>query len=104
MPANAVEVTANYEDIPHTHTASTTWYNDVTNHWHLCTAGDNEKMDIAKHIYGDWVTDKEATETQKGSKYRVCNVCKYRETAEISKISVLTPKLPKNYKQETHLI
>ena len=36
------------EDKPHTHTYSTTWSTDETNHWHECTCGD--KKDLAAHV------------------------------------------------------
>jgi hypothetical protein len=35
------------------------------------------------HTYGDWVTTKDATATESGSKERTCSVCKHTETAEI---------------------
>ncbi len=34
--------------------------------------------------FGDWVVTKEATCTEKGSKERICTVCGYKETAEIT--------------------
>ncbi len=34
--------------------------------------------------FGDWVVTKEATCTTKGSKERICTVCGYKETAEIT--------------------
>ena len=33
----------------HTHTYSTTWSNDATEHWHECTANDGAKSDVANH-------------------------------------------------------
>lgn len=70
----------------HTHTPSTTWSKDNTHHWHECTADDGEKMNKASHTFAEWVIDKKATETSKGSKHRDCTVCGQRETVEIPAI------------------
>ena len=43
-----VTLYAIWEDKPHTHTYSTTWSTDETNHWHECTCGD--KKDLAPHV------------------------------------------------------
>ena len=88
MPANAVEVTATYEDIPHQHVADTTkWFDNDTHHWNKCIADDGEEMNKATHTYGAWVTDTEATETEKGSKHRNCTVFNHTETVEIPVLS-----------------
>ena len=66
----------------HTHSYGTAWKCDGTNHWHECACGD--KADTAAHTY-KWVTDKEATATEKGSKHEECSVCGYKKAAvEIS--------------------
>ena len=62
----------------HTHSYGTAWKYDGTNHWHECACGD--KADTAVHIF-KWVTDKEATETEKGSKHEECTVCGYKKAA-----------------------
>ena len=43
-----VTLYAIWEDKPHTHTYSTTWSTDETNHWHECSCGD--KKDLAPHV------------------------------------------------------
>ena len=43
-----VTLYAIWENKPHTHTYSTTWSTDETNHWHECTCGD--KKDLAAHV------------------------------------------------------
>ncbi len=43
-----VTLYAIWENKPHTHTYSTTWSTDETNHWHECTCGD--KKDVAAHV------------------------------------------------------
>ena len=62
----------------HTHSYGSEWKNDATNHWHECSCGD--KADKAAHDF-KWVVDKEATATQKGSKYEECKVCGYKKAA-----------------------
>lgn len=67
----------------HTHTASGDWQNDAEQHWKVC-AEDNEKVEVAPHTFGDRVTDKAETCTEKGSKHKECTVCGYKVTEEIA--------------------
>lgn len=62
----------------HTHSYGTDWKYDETNHRHECACGD--KADTAAHTF-KWVTDKEATATEKGSKHEECTVCGYKKAA-----------------------
>ena len=62
----------------HTHSYGTAWKCDGTNHWHECACGD--KADTAAHTF-KWVTDKETTATEKGSKHEECTVCGYKKAA-----------------------
>ena len=62
----------------HTHSYGAAWKCDGTNHWHECACGD--KADTAAHTF-KWVTDKEATATEKGSKHEECTVCGYKKAA-----------------------
>ncbi|MGN0804460.1 MAG: pectinesterase family protein [Candidatus Coproplasma sp.] len=55
----------------HTHTASTEWQNNDTDHWHNCTANDGEEMDKAPHSYG-------------GDLDADCDVCGYVRTVTYS--------------------
>lgn len=72
----------------HSHSYGSEWKNDATNHWHECSCGD--KDDVAAHSF-KWVVDKEATETQKGSKHEKCTVCGYKKAAvDISAIGSTT--------------
>ncbi len=64
--------------VSHTHSYGTAWKCDGTNHWHECACGD--KADTAAHTF-KWVTDKEATATEKGSKHEECTVCGYKKAA-----------------------
>ena len=84
MPANDVKLEATYKDAPpsHTHSYSTDWKYDDTNHWHECQCGD--KADVAAHSASEWIVDKAATETAAGAKHKECTVCKkVLETATI---------------------
>ena len=72
----------------HTHNYSADWKADYINHWKECSCGD--KDDVVAHSF-KWVVDKEATETQKGSKHEECTVCGYKKTAvDISAIGSTT--------------
>lgn len=64
----------------HTHSYGKTWIYDSANHWHECSCGD--KSDTAAHTF-KWVTDKEATATEKGSKHEECTVCGYKKAAVV---------------------
>ncbi len=62
----------------HKHNFGTEWKYDAENHWHECSCG--EKADTAVHTY-EWVIDKEATATEKGSRHKECTVCGYAKAA-----------------------
>lgn len=57
------------------------WKTDSAKHWHKCECG--VELNKAAHTFGEWVIDREATETTKGSKHRTCSICEYVETGEI---------------------
>ena len=75
---------------PHLHVFAKEWTSDAAYHWHASTCGHEVTEGKAEHTFGDWTTRKAATEEAKGSKERVCDVCKYKETVadEGSKICV----------------
>ena len=84
MPGNDVKLEATYKDAPpsHTHSYSTEWKYDDTNHWNECECGD--KANIAAHSASEWIVDTAATETADGAKHKECTVCKkVLETAPI---------------------
>lgn len=72
------------------HTASN-WMFDKDNHWKVCTVTEcGIKLDSAVHDF-EWKIDKEATETESGSKYEACKVCGYKmDTVEIPATGVVT--------------
>ena len=74
-----VTLYAIWENKTHTHTYSTTWSTDETNHWHECTVC-KTKGDEADHAF-EWKIDKEATVTEAGAKHEECKVCGYKKTA-----------------------
>lgn len=59
-------------------TAIAKWQYDATNHWKECSCGD--KTDMGAHDL-QWVVDKAATATEKGSKHEECNICGYQRPA-----------------------
>ena len=80
-------------ETPHTHSWSTSWYFDNTQHWHPCTDPTcNGKNDVADHQFGDWVIDsyqetvvtsggygQSGTEVRNGQRHRICSICNYRD-------------------------
>lgn len=70
--------TQEIEKLPHVHDFSEEWSSDDTDHWHACTAAncDGTVADKAEHTASDWIVDKEATQTETGSKHKECTVCK----------------------------
>ena len=69
----------------HTHSYSTEWKYDGTNHWHECECGD--KADTAAHSF-QWMIDKAATKEATGIKHEECTVCgaKRSENTVIDKL------------------
>ena len=75
------------EKLEHTHKFESEWTYDETNHWHEATCGCSDvELQKTAHTFGDWITTKEPTEEAEGSQERVCDVCKYKETAEIAQL------------------
>ena len=66
------------EKLPDHTPDGTGWYSDENNHWNRCECG--EKINIAPHSY-IWVTDKEATATEAGSRHEECDVCGFAKAA-----------------------
>lgn len=68
---------------------NTGWHSDDSNHWNTCACG--AKLNEAAHTF-EWVIDKEATETEAGSKHEECTVCGYAKAAvEIPATGTTTP-------------
>ena len=62
----------------HTCAAQGDWQHDENGHWNTCECG--EKLNEAAHTF-EWVTDKEATAAEAGSKHEECTVCGYAKAA-----------------------
>ena len=78
---NYNEATASYELTVTRHVFSNQWSSDTKGHWHACTVnGCAVKADAEDHDF-EWVVDKEAITTEKGSKHKECTVCGYKEAA-----------------------
>lgn len=92
--------------LEHVHSYGTEYKTDEENHWLECRCGD--KTELAEHDF-KWITDKEATETEVGSKHEECSVCGYKKDAvEIPMIEKEEPtteepttEAPTTKKQET---
>lgn len=67
--------------LEHTHIFSEKWASDGENHWHAATCEHKTEIsDKAAHIFGEWTTITNPTETSNGQKERTCSVCKYVES------------------------
>ena len=55
------------------------WQTDESRHWHACAVC-GVKADEGAHTF-EWIVDREATESQAGSKHEECTVCGYRKAA-----------------------
>ena len=66
------------------HSFSDEWTSDETSHWHAASCGHSVKQDVAEHEWGEW-TVISATETEDGSKTRVCAVCEREETVILTR-------------------
>lgn len=81
-----------YEIAPkleHVHDYGDTYKTDTDNHWKECGCGDVTER--ATHNFA-WITDKEATESEGGSKHEECTVCGYKKYAV--EIPALNPTEP----------
>ncbi len=61
------------------HAPGTEWVSNESEHWNVCTKCE-EKLNTAPHDF-EWIIDKEATETEAGSKHEECKVCGYEKAA-----------------------
>ncbi|MDE7433473.1 MAG: DUF4366 domain-containing protein [Lachnospiraceae bacterium] len=73
-------------ELEHIHDYGDTYKTDADNHWKECRCGDVTER--AVHNF-KWITDKEATESEDGSKHEECTVCGYKK--DDIKIPALKP-------------
>lgn len=76
---NYKKAVASYELTVTDHRLGDKWESDADKHWHACEIC-KSKVDSANHNF-EWVVDKEATTTEKGSKHEECTVCGYEKEA-----------------------
>lgn len=77
--------------VKHEHTQDEElWSYDVDSHWKECSKC-GEKYDEAAHTFGEWLTDREATETEDGEKHRDCGVCGFQEKEPIPAMKPTVP-------------
>ena len=82
------KVTEEIANLEHKHKFATEWTKDETNHWHAATCGCSDvELQKTEHTFGEWKVTKEPTEDAKGTKERVCDICKCKETAEIAQLN-----------------
>lgn len=69
------------------------WKFDENEHWKECKHGDSV-IEKGEHTF-EWVTDKEATETEKGIAHEECTVChaKRNENTEVQKLKTKWEKI-----------
>lgn len=48
---------------------------------------DVTEIDKKAHTFGDWIIEKQPTNTEKGQKKRICTVCNFEDLCNISKLS-----------------
>ena len=71
----------------HTHTFSSKWTSDETNHWHAATCGCSDvELQKTAHTFGDWTITKEPTEEAEGSREKSCTVCEFTVPEVIAKL------------------
>ncbi|MDE6557718.1 MAG: hypothetical protein K2K39_01280, partial [Clostridia bacterium] len=72
------------ESIPATsHSFSSAWESDASNHWHICANECGEKSENAGHDWGEPTVTKQPTEEEEGSQTVKCTVCQYEKTETV---------------------
>ena len=63
------------------HSYDNIWFRDSTNHWHVCTQCGLTKEGVENHTFGNWIVEKEPSNSKPGKMARQCTACKYLEEA-----------------------
>lgn len=64
----------------HVHTYSDAWTSDENHHWHAATCDHTDQFsDKAVHIFGDYISNNDATTEKDGTKSRFCSICNYED-------------------------
>lgn len=78
-PNSSSDTQGSTQAVSHVHTFSDKWSYDETYHWHATTCEHtSEVKDKSEHTFGGWVIDLQPTEESKGSRHRICTICRYR--------------------------
>ena len=68
----------------HAHTYAEAWSYDSDNHWHAATCEHTDsKGSFGGHVFGEWTTISDSTESEHGIKQRVCSTCGYVDEEEL---------------------
>ncbi len=71
----------------HEHTYDdSSWASDDDYHWHKATCGHETVKDKSQHVFSEWTTIKDATETGDGEKKKTCTVCDYEVKETIARL------------------
>ncbi len=77
----------------HEHSFSKDWTSDATDHWHAATCGHiTEVSGKAKHTFGEYVSNNDATTEADGTKTRECSVCGYKDTVTDEGSKIIVPE------------
>ena len=73
-------------EVPHEHSFADEWSTSDTHHWKAATCEHTAEVSEEAEHTGNWTIVKAPSETDTGSKKRVCSVCKHEETKVIEKL------------------
>ena len=73
-------------EVPHEHSFADEWSTSDTHHWKAATCEHTAEVSEEAEHTGNWTIVKAPSETDTGSKKRVCSVCKDEETKVIEKL------------------
>ena len=75
------------------HAYSEDWTSDATDHWHTATCGHTTEVSgKAKHSFGDYVSNNDATTEADGTKTRECSICGYKDTVTDEGSKIIVPE------------
>ena len=72
----------------HIHSFSQTYNYNEEYHWHDSTCGHDVIDGKEKHIFSDWIIDKDATYESEGLKHQECEICNYIKEESIPKLTI----------------
>ena len=82
------------EKLAHTHKFAEDWTKDETNHWYASICGHTTEVSgKAKHSFGEYVSNNDATTEADGTKTRECSVCGYEDTVTDEGSKIIVPEM-----------